>query len=203
MNDTIKPDISAPGVSVVSSISSYNTDTSFPYNYVTSVDFNGRTYEFGSMSGTSMSAPVVSGVVALILDANPTLTPAQVKDIIIQSAREDNHTGVLPTQGDVDWGHGKINAYLAVQLALDVVGTVEIDQNLDWSIYPNPAREFVSIEGFDQSFTDPIKLIDINGKVVLEIDSNEHIPISDLKAGVYFVRIVRNGKVEQKKLIVQ
>ncbi|MDG1331911.1 MAG: S8 family peptidase [Crocinitomicaceae bacterium] len=200
MNDTLKPDISAPGIQVTSSMSSF---TDAAYSTVTSVDFQGRTYDFARLSGTSMSSPVVAGVVALILDANPTLTPAQVKDIIIQTAREDNHTGVLPPEGDVNWGHGKINAYLAVQTALGVVGTVELHQDLDWTIYPNPASESISLKGLEDESITSIKVLNMNGAVVLDSDSSQLISVSELKAGMYFTRIVRNGKVEQQKFIVK
>ncbi|MFK7786236.1 MAG: S8 family peptidase [Crocinitomicaceae bacterium] len=200
MNDTLKPDISAPGIQVTSSMSSF-TDAS--YSTVTSVDFNGRTYDFARLSGTSMASPVVAGVVALILDANPTLTTAQVKDIIIQTAREDNHTGVIPSEGDVNWGHGKINAYLAVQTALGVVGTVEIEQDFDWSVYPNPAVETISLRGLEDESIQSITLLDINGAVVLDSDATQFLSVANLRAGMYFVRIVRNGKVEQQKFVKQ
>lgn len=200
MNDTLKPDIAAPGIQVTSSMSSF---TDAAYSTVASVDFNGRTYDFARLSGTSMASPVVAGVVALILDANPTLTTAQVKDIIIQTAREDSHTGVLPPEGHVNWGHGKVNAYLAVQTALDVVGTVEIEQKLDWSVYPNPAETIISLKGLENEPAESIKILDINGSIVLNTDVSQMITVSGLDAGIYFVRIVRNGKVEQQKFIVK
>ena len=75
-----------------------------------------------------MASPMVAGVVALILDANPYLMPQQVKDIIMQTAREDNYTQVILAEGSPKWGAGKINAYAAVQLALITVGTKEIQQ---------------------------------------------------------------------------
>lgn len=199
INDTLKPDISAPGVSVGSSMSSY---TDAAYNSIETVNFNGRTYDFARLSGTSMSAPVVAGVVALILDANPALTTAQVKDVIIQTAREDNHTGVLPASGDTYWGHGKINAYQAVQMALGIVGTAELNQDLDWEIYPNPANETITLNGLAYEPINSIKILDMNGAVVLEAESIQIIPISELKAGMYFVRIIRNGKIEQQKFVV-
>jgi subtilisin family serine protease len=200
INDTLKPDISAPGVGVGSSMSSY---TDSPYNSIETVDFNGRTYGFARLSGTSMSSPVVAGVVALILDANPTLTSAQVKNIIIQTAREDSHTGLLPATGDYHWGHGKINAYHAVQLALGVLGTVELNQELDWSVYPNPASESIMLNGLTNETINSIKILDMNGAVVIEAESVQVVPISELNAGMYFVRVIRNGKVEQQKFIVQ
>ncbi|NVK66038.1 MAG: S8 family peptidase [Flavobacteriales bacterium] len=200
INDTLKPDIAAPGIAVGSSMSSY---TDAAYTAIESVDFNGRTYDFARLSGTSMSSPVVAGVVALILDANPTLTPAQVKNILIQTAREDNHTGVIPATGDVHWGHGKINAYLAVQLALGVVGTVEMEQSFNWSIYPNPTSDYISLQGFEEMPSESILIIDMQGNIVSESNSSEQIPISELTSGMYFVRIVRNGKVEQQKFVKQ
>jgi serine protease AprX len=63
------------------------------------------------MSGTSMATPHVAGIVALILEANPNLTPAQVKDIIKRTAT--NMTGRLSWEA----GSGHINAYEAVAAA--------------------------------------------------------------------------------------
>jgi serine protease AprX len=63
---------------------------------------------YSHMSGTSMATPHVAGVVALILEANPNLTPAQVKDILERTAT--NMTGRLPWEA----GMGHLNAYAAV-----------------------------------------------------------------------------------------
>ena len=65
----------APGVNVASSLSSF-TDQS-PTTLV-NVDFQGGSYPFGRLSGTSMAAPAVAGIVALILEADPEMTPADV-----------------------------------------------------------------------------------------------------------------------------
>ncbi len=59
-------------------------------------------------SGTSMATPHVAGVVALMLEANPNLTPSQVKDIIERTAT--NMSGRLPWEA----GAGHLNAYAAV-----------------------------------------------------------------------------------------
>lgn len=63
------------------------------------------------MSGTSMATPHVAGVVALMLEANPNLTPAQVKAILEETAT--NMTGRLPWEA----GAGHINAYAATAMA--------------------------------------------------------------------------------------
>lgn len=201
ITDSLKPDIAAPGIQVGSSMSSF---TDVAYTSIANVNFNGRTYGFARLSGTSMSSPVVAGIAALILDANPTLTPAQVKAIIIQTAREDNQTGVIPASGDTHWGHGKINAYHAVQLALGVLGTVDVNKEMDWFVYPNPSASNIALSGLetDQSVTS-INILNANGALILEATSGTNISVKDLDAGIYFVRIIRNGKVEQQKFIVE
>lgn len=77
-------------------------------------------------SGTSMAAPVVSGVVALLLSYFPTLTPMQVKDLLLQSVRTFPNAQVakpgddgqkVPFAGLSRTG-GLIDAYAAVKLAL-------------------------------------------------------------------------------------
>lgn len=65
-----KPDISAPGVSIVSSLNS-----GYPGGSV-SATYNG--FPWGPMSGTSMSAPLVTGAVALLLETDPKLTPDNI-----------------------------------------------------------------------------------------------------------------------------
>ncbi|MFC5570748.1 S8 family serine peptidase [Lysobacter yangpyeongensis] len=63
------------------------------------------------MSGTSMATPHVAGIIALMLEANPGLTPAQVKDILIRTAT--NMTGRLAWEA----GSGHVNAYEALAAA--------------------------------------------------------------------------------------
>lgn len=192
----MKPDIAAPGVSIASSISSF---TNSSYTSIASVPFNNRTYHFAKFSGTSMASPMVAGVVALILDANPYLLPQQVKDIIMQTAREDNFTQVIPEEGSPKWGAGKINAYAAVQLALLTVGTNEIKQENTIEIYPNPSSLILNFKG--DFIPNTIDLINVNGTCIKREIQNASLSIADLNAGIYFVRFLKNGKIHQEKII--
>ncbi len=67
---------------------------------------------YGSWYGTSFSSPVVAGVAALILSLNPFLTNVQVVDILQKTADDLGTVGY-----DVYFGHGRINAYRALQQA--------------------------------------------------------------------------------------
>ncbi|MBC8155748.1 MAG: S8 family serine peptidase, partial [Bacteroidetes bacterium] len=62
-------------------------------------------------SGTSMSTPHVAGIVALILEAKPSLSPAQVKQIIQKTATN------MPNRESWEVGAGYVNAYAAVDMA--------------------------------------------------------------------------------------
>jgi len=83
----LKPDISAPGVKITSA---------YPGN------------KFATMAGTSMATPHVSGTIALMLQANPKLKYAAIKDILMKSAERKT---------DIHYGYGVMNAYEAVKLA--------------------------------------------------------------------------------------
>jgi serine protease AprX len=70
------------------------------------------------VDGTSMAAPIVSGVVAQLLEANPSLTPAQVKEILMVTADPLNDA---PAERQ---GAGAINAGRAVAAALRMSGGI-------------------------------------------------------------------------------
>ncbi|MCK5129602.1 MAG: Ig-like domain-containing protein [Clostridiales bacterium] len=90
-------DISAPGVGIVSTFLN-----------------NG----YKNWSGTSMASPVVAGVCALILSADPTLTVAEVKAILYETADD---------LGDDIFANGRVNAHLAVLYAADRPYKVTLD----------------------------------------------------------------------------
>ena len=195
----MKPDISAPGVNVASSMSSF-TDAAF--TSIGSVDFNGRTYHFAKLSGTSMASPMVAGVSALILDANPYLSARQVKEIILQTARQDNYTGVIPAEGSTKWGAGKIDAYAAVKLALQTVGVENPPVDLSWSVYPNPVMKelhFTIVEELPKT----VSIFDLGGNYIEKPIINGKVYVSDLAPGTYYIRILIDGKVQQEKFIKQ
>jgi minor extracellular serine protease Vpr len=183
MDDVQKPDISAPGSQIVSSFSSFSSTNFIPE---ASTMFNGRLYEFVRLSGTSMSAPMVTGVVALLLEADPTLTPAAVKQIVADNARLDNHTGNIPPQGHVRWGHGKLDA-LNILLSL---GNTSVGEDIDapFSVYPNPASAILyadkALDGGEE-FT----LSTIDGRIVKSGFFNGYVAVGDVPPGLYFFRL--------------
>ena len=162
LDGRLKPNLSAPGVNMESSLSSFRDGE---YNVTETVEFDGTTYEFARLSGTSMSSPAVAGIVALMLEANPGLTPADVMAILEETAREDNNTGELPEEGDHVWGHGKVTATAAIQgaLALNSLPAHAGSANTRFSAYPNPSSDHIWIQGPSET---PVQwtLLDLQGR---------------------------------------
>ncbi|PYP68194.1 MAG: hypothetical protein DMD36_13390 [Gemmatimonadetes bacterium] len=109
-----KPDLSAPGKGV---FSVYSSTTSPPAPGAL-IAPDGVHVLF---SGTSMSTPMVTGSVALLLERKPDLTPEQVRTILTGSARQDGFSGVSYAGfgGGVpnpSWGYGKLDVQAALAL---------------------------------------------------------------------------------------
>ena len=193
----MKPDIAAPGVSICSAISSF-TDAN--YTTVSSLTFNNKTYDYAKFSGTSMSGPVVAGVCALILEANPWLSAAQVKQLIKETARTDNFTGVIPALGSPLWGMGKLNAYAAVLEALALVEVPENSVENAWNVYPNPVIETLHFTLVDE-LPKECTVVDAQGKCIVLPIQDEHVSVKHLKSGQYTLQISMNGRIQSASFI--
>ena len=111
LDGRIKPDVMAPGQNIVSSYSTFFINN--PANVNGSVqsdvrhfDYNGRTYAWNSNAGTSMSAPVVAGAIALWLQADPTLTSADCLEIFSKTCTHYDTSLSYPNNL---YGYGQID----------------------------------------------------------------------------------------------
>ncbi|MGB5246718.1 MAG: S8 family serine peptidase, partial [Woeseia sp.] len=80
-NSATWPDVSAPGSSITSTCNNGQQPV------CTSATLAWQPY-YGTIGGTSMASPHVAGAVALLLEARPTMTPAEVEDVILDTARK-------------------------------------------------------------------------------------------------------------------
>jgi len=200
INESMKPDIAAPGVNVTSSISSF---TDYSYSVADYVFFQDTQYDFARMSGTSMSSPCVAGIVALMLDANPFLTPAQVKEILMTTARTDTYTGAISALGDVRWGMGKVDAHAAVVLALATEGLNTQVITLDEiQVYPNPASDVVFVRTPSGSQIRSVELYSMNGQRFTSSVAMGRIDVSALAPGLYILQLQIDGKLWQSRLSI-
>ena len=186
-----KPDISAPGAGVVSSLNSFTTEV---YTTVMTYTYASRQYKWAKMSGTSMSCPAVTGIVALMLEANPDLSPRQVREILCSTARNDEMTGPLHERDSMSdgWGWGKADALAAVNEALAHVDIRNADEK--WfakslQVYPNPAASSITI--LTGSHTpENVTIYSIDGRSVMtqEVVMEGKMDVSRLPHGVYIVK---------------
>ena len=107
MNGVMRPDIVAPGSALVSSYNRFDTAMSRLNSWLCStVKVDGVDYPYGINMGTSMATPVVTGAIALWLDANPQLTPDDIKDIFKRTAIRDHF---VQAGNPARWGYGKLD----------------------------------------------------------------------------------------------
>lgn len=111
MDGEPKPDVVAPGVDIFAAASLPSAGMALGAQTGTTRDV-GQTPYYTPNSGTSMAAPHVSGLVALMLDAAPCLTPAQVKGILIATAKD-----LGPAGYDMGYGHGLVQSGAAIGAA--------------------------------------------------------------------------------------
>jgi minor extracellular serine protease Vpr len=135
----IAPDISAPGELIFSPLSSHLTEGQ---GYERFLVLQGGMY-VGSF-GTSMASPILTGVIALMLEINPELTYDEVLDILRESARTDSFTGAVPNN---QFGLGKVDAFEAVKITLTTVPTTEPQASLRY-FDPDSEQRLIVLDSF-------------------------------------------------------
>jgi subtilisin family serine protease len=128
----MKPDVCAPGVNIVSAQNFFiDDDTYFDLAEwdICSLDTEYETwgglsgfFHMMAQTGTSMSAPVVTGTVALWMQADPTLTTEKIKDVIAHSSRQPDNTLTYPNN---QYGYGEIDAYEGLKYVIAQASGIE------------------------------------------------------------------------------
>ncbi|KQL40197.1 hypothetical protein AN960_06890 [Bacillus sp. FJAT-25509] len=105
-NYDIKPEVVAPGVSMMSTVPSdvVNGDKGDDYEYA-----------YARLSGTSMAAPVVTGISALLLEENPNLQPSDVKSVLMNTA-----DSLSKPYSVFEQGAGRVDPYVAVHSTIEI-----------------------------------------------------------------------------------
>ncbi len=215
-DNRVKPDITAPGFGVVSAISSYDTTfnpTGSSYSSVIGADTIGlRTYRYAIFAGTSMASPCASGVVAMMLQLSPALTPDSVKTILKNTALLDIFTGALPPAGNNTWGHGKLNAYGAVRFLAHELEVESLNFNpQNCLIYPNPSNGTFNVDYNSTCATQlTVTISDIAGHVVdvqqwsvTNGSNSKQFDKQTLSKGTYFIRVATDSGYTVSRLIIE
>ncbi|MEL6771872.1 MAG: S8 family serine peptidase [Bacteroidota bacterium] len=165
---------------------------------------------YGVLGAVSGGAPVLTGIVALMLQADPTLDAAEVRAILEQTARADAFTGTVPNP---QWGYGKVDALAAVEEVLRGTDAEEVGapQTATLSAYPNPTFASATVAVTLSEAADVrAEVFDLLGcRVAMLHDgllaAGTHplaLDAAQLPAGVYVVRLDAEGLAATQRLTV-
>lgn len=217
-DNRIKPEINAPGQMIASSLSVdappngpfsiWRGDSQFPNASIL------RDNRHAIGAGTSFSAALVTGGIALMLQKSPQANAIQIRNALLKSAKADQFTETVPNN---KWGYGKVDFVGAINSLVTVVeadkNSIALPQKFVLSQnYPNPFNR--STEGSQRSpattirYTLPFKsqvvlaVYDLSGCRVALLDfghkpAGEHRAIWDgrdhvdkrVASGIYFYRL--------------
>lgn len=201
------PDVCAPGVLVAAAGNSFDPNLEKDYTVRAQKGYNDqfkgqkgeRQYPYISSSGTSMSTPVVTGIVALWMqaakDKGKTLNNDDIKDIIKHSSDTDSFTEAKPEQ----FGYGKINAYKGILYVLGIdtsIPTLSKEQPKDVSFRVN--GDIVYADGAEDSTE--VTVYNLQGVNVRQTTvKGGAISLEGLPQGVYALQLGKQGSTLIRK----
>jgi hypothetical protein len=153
----------------------------------------------GAGNGTSFASPIICGATICLMQANPTVPPMDIFEAIRQSA--DQY--ITP---DEFKGYG-IPDFCVAHDILQHASLGEKEKSNSLLFFPNPANEFLTIQGIENGASAHVKVFNTTGQIVLS-ESNlvkngtTIIGVQSLRTGVYIVEVIANGTVVGRERIV-
>ncbi len=191
----MKPEFSAPGLNVASSLSRYATVDSTEMLDVQTAVF----------SGTSMSCPMTVGAVALYLEQHPAATYEELTAAIDSTTIKDNFTKTSGSLPNNVWGYGKLDIFRAMG-GLPVTGIAEYPAATRATLYPHPTRDAVTFRLPSTAQWKSIQISDVTGRAVYATPvatQQFSIDTHSWNAGMYFYRIEGTSQTLYGEFIVQ
>ena len=173
----LKPEISAPGSNIVQAEGCVTSGGCS--NLINDASDNSYT---GRGSGTSYATPSVSGVMALVWEANENLTTMQLKEILKQTAERRGEPSLpeVDPYWNRDFGFGMVDAYAATLLAIHLkeTGTTElVDPGIQNHLISFNDTDNVKLVGHSWSTSGSVESVNfrIDGGDWLEANFNSSI----------------------------
>lgn len=198
------PHIIAPGMSIISSINSYNEAMCNSNNSVYNVTKNGRSYYFAGYSGTSMATPSMTGTIALWLEADPTLTVDKARTIAVETAVKDEK--VLNAKYPEQYGAGKVDALAGLKRVLADAPTSVKEMNARTGkniIIDLSDDRTVNVFAADENQLQAI-LLTPDGRTIGEYSASSNtLDFKIPTAGVYIIKVKGQKSSGVKKVLVK
>lgn len=197
MDGRQKPEFSAPGLNVASSLSRYaSVDSSEMVDAQTAV-----------FSGTSMSCPLTAGAVALYLQQHPSATYADITAAIDSTTQKDAFTTSAGSLPNNTWGFGKLDIFKAMGgVPVTSVADYELGRT-QVTLHPHPVQDVVTFLLPVAEQWQEIHIVDVMGRVVLSAPvggSQVTVKTDSWSSGIYFYQVVgRLGQMRHGEFIVQ
>lgn len=212
-NGVNHPTITAPGYTVVSSVNGFDeTTVTYDKAYlcdIVSVSGDTRKYHWGDMAGTSMATPVATGTVALWLQADPELSPAEVRSIMKETATTDSYTA---SGNPIQWGAGKLNAQAGLIKILkgnnSAITDVIANEN-PVLLFPNPTDGRFTVYAYGDSRYINISIYGMNGAMLYnekKLTDNGTVDIDlngTLAKGIYLLNVQGENINHTTRLIIK
>ena len=195
------PDLCGPGSAVVAAVNSHNYVAPQPDGYCARASFRDKWNYWDVMQGTSMACPFISGTVALMLEADPTLDVEKARTILTETAIAPPSSATSDQK--LQWGAGRVDALAAVKKVLDdkaSVGAIFADDERNLIIAPADGGYNVYVAG-ESAIS--VAVYDMTGRVVARAsaDSNNvDIATSQLPKGIYVIAATGSNSRHSRKI---
>ena len=112
---------------------------------------------------------------------------------------------VLTSSDNGEWGMNTPTYFCLDGLSIDTQATIPSaikreEKVSSWSVYPNPAKDYIRIQG---NKYEKAAIYTLNGTLVRSVSKTENIYVGDLNTGLYYIRITNNTYTSTLKFIKQ
>lgn len=197
------PHVAAPGQAIIASYNNYYfAADNDPYEgrYVVALrQDKTRDHQWMEMSGTSMAAPLAGGILALWLQADPTLTMDRVKEIIAETAIKDKYTEAAPEK----FGYGKIDALAGLKKILGMSAVNNVTAESDILVNQIADGRFDIFAPGASAIE--ARIYSLTGALAASVNAtgeNATVETDGTAPGIYVLSVTADGRTQTRKIVV-